>query len=71
MITTVEEVRKLFKDKTEAEIEFFLMYLNADAELRSLIKHVIKRVSEDPDCIEFTKDWQGTAEELRIALAQI
>ena len=71
MITTVEEVRKQFNEKTEEEIEIIWMYLNADAELRSVMRHVLKRVAEDPHCIDFTVNWQGSAEDLRTALAQI
>lgn len=71
MIITVEEVRKQFKGRTEDEIEIIWMYLNADAELRSVMKHTLKRVIENPHCIDFADNWQGSADDLRTALAQI
>ena len=51
--------------------EIIRMFLNADAESREIMIHVLDRFSDDPNCLDFTKDWKGSAEELRSALAQI
>ena len=67
----LEEVRKQYKNHTEETIEIIWMYLNSDEELRSTMRLALKRLSEDPGCIDFIDSFQGSQEDLRTLLAQI